>query len=152
MRSGPTKRPNVILTCLMAATLPVLTVGCGGEPRGDVSGTVTFDGQPVAQGMVSFERVEASGPARNVPLRDGTYQASGAAGLTPGTYRVRISADDVDAMGIGPETDQHTPFKHVSLLPPVWNTESQLSVEVRQGRNTFHFSGNRGEPPRVETP
>lgn len=134
------------------APLMVLAVGCGGEPRGDVSGTVTFEGKPVAQGMISFENAETAGPPRNVPVRNGEYQATGAAGLVPGTYRVRISADDVAAMGVSPETDQHTPFNYVPLLPPVWNVQSQLSVEVRQGKNTFNFVGNRGEQPRVETP
>ncbi len=152
MRIRRTKRPNALLACVMAAALLMLAVGCGGERRGDVAGTVTFDGQPVAQGMISFECVEASGPPRNIPVRDGAYRASGAAGLVPGTYLVRISAGDLDAMADGPEADQHTPFEHVPLLPPEWNTESQLSVEVRQGRNTFNFSGNRGERPRVETP
>ena len=150
--TGGTKRPIVIPVCVMAALLLAVVAGCGGEPRGDVSGTVTFDGQPVAQGMISFESTKMAGPPRNVPLRDGEYQASGATGLAPGTYRVRISADDVAAMGITPETDQHTPFEYVSLLPPVWNVQSELSVEVRDGRNTFNFSGKKGEQPRVDTP
>jgi hypothetical protein len=152
MRNDRTKPPNAFLACVVMAPLIVVAVGCGGEPRGDVSGTVTFDGQPVAQGMVSFESTKMTGPPRNVPIRDGQYQASGATGLAPGTYRVRISADDVAAMGITPETDQHAPFNYVPLLPSAWNVQSELSVEVRDGGNTFNFSGKKGEQPQVDIP
>jgi len=135
------------------AALFALTLGCGGgEPRGDVEGTVTFNGQPAPGGMVSFEPADATGPARNVPIQDGAYRASGASALAPGAYRVRIFAGDPAAIEQSLAGDQHTPFQHVPLLPPSWNTQSQLSVDVRAGSNTFHFSGNKGEEPRVEVP
>lgn len=138
---------------MMPAALLALAVGCGGgEPRGDVQGAVTFDGQPVAAGVVSFERTEATGPGRNVPIRNGTYDASGDAGLAPGAYLVRISAGDPTAMAPGAEDDQHAPVHYRPLLPPSWNTQSQLSVEVRDGGNTFNFSGKKGEQPQVDTP
>lgn len=138
---------------IASAALLALTLGCGGgEPRGDVDGTVTFDGQPVAAGMVSFEPVDATGPARNVPIRDGSYRASGASALAPGAYGVRIFAGDPAAIEQSSAGDQHTPFQHVPLLPPSWNTQSQLSVDVQPGRNTFHFSGKKGEEPCMDAP
>ncbi|MDY0165347.1 MAG: hypothetical protein RBS80_02325 [Thermoguttaceae bacterium] len=137
----------------VAAALIALLSGCGGgEPRGDVQGTVVFDGKPVPAGMVSFEPAAATGPARNVAIRDGAYRASGTLGLTPGTYRVRIAAGDAAAADEGPEADQHSPVYYRPLLPPSWNVQSELSVEVRAGRNTFNFVGTQGEAPRVETP
>ena len=132
--------------------LPALVLGCGGEPRGDVEGTVTYDGQPVETGMVSFECADATRAPRNIPVRNGSYEASGPSALAPGTYRVGISAGDPAAMDRGAPGDQHTRVEYVPLLPPSWNTQSELSVDVRPGSNTFHFRGDRGEAPRVEVP
>lgn len=132
-----------------------LLIGCGGgEPRGDIDGTVTFDGNPVQAGIVSFESADGTSPARNVPIREGKYRASGDAGLAPGRYRVRIAAGDLGAEGPASAAvdAQHAPVEYRPLLPPSWNTQSQLSVDVRDGTSTFNFSGKRGEQPRVETP
>jgi len=129
----------------------VLVLGCGGgEPRGEVEGTVTYDGQPVEAGMISFECTDATRPARNVPIRNGSYEASGDSALAPGTYRVRIAAGDPAAMDPDAPGDEHTRVEYVPLLPPSWNTHSELSVDVRPGGNPFHFSGNSGEAPGVE--
>ena len=132
-----------------------LLAGCGGgEPRGDIDGTVTFDGNPVQVGIVSFESADGTHPARNVPIHEGTYQASGDAGLVPGRYRVRITAGDPGAEKpvAGAPDAQHTPVEYRPLLPPSWNTQSQLSVVVQSGGNTFNFAGKQGEQPHVDTP
>ncbi|MDZ7616155.1 MAG: hypothetical protein U1E05_04075 [Patescibacteria group bacterium] len=132
-----------------------LLVGCGGgEPRGDIDGTVTFDGNAVQAGIVSFESADGTSPVRNVAIHEGKYRAAGDTGLAPGRYRVRIAAGELGTEGpaAGAVDAQHAPVEYRPLLPPSWNTQSQLSVEVRDGRNSFNFSGTKGEQPRVDTP
>lgn len=149
------KRLETRLLQVALAGLSMLTLGCGGgEPRGEVHGSVVFNGEPVAAGVVSFESTGGTSPARNVPIRDGQYRADGDAALAPGTYRVRIAAGDpaAEAAQPGGADPQHSPVEYRPLLPPSWNAQSQLSVEVRDGANTFNFSGEKGELPRVETP
>jgi hypothetical protein len=57
------------------AALMLFTVGCGPKPQGDpnrtrVSGTVSFNGQPLKAGMISFDSTE-SGIGTAVSIRDG---------------------------------------------------------------------------------
>jgi hypothetical protein len=132
--------------------LVALAVGCNrGEPRGDVVGDVTFDGQPVQAGMVSFEPMEAKAPPRNVPIENGNYRAGGDSGLTPGKYRVRITAADLSKSDPNPPKNINTRVDYVPLLPPPWHTQSKLTVDVKPGKNTFHFHGKKGEEPSVTT-
>lgn len=53
--------------------LAFMVTGCGSDrpPLGEVSGTVTLDGQPVSRGIVHF--VPQSGPAASGVIRDGDY-------------------------------------------------------------------------------
>ena len=140
-----------LMLFVMPAALVAVTVGCSnGEPRGEVFGEVRFDGQPVETGMVSFEPTKAMAPPRNVPIQNGEYRAGGDQALTPGTYRVRITAADRSKMGLKAANDPHARVEYVPLLPSSWNAQSRLSVDVRPGKNTFHFHGKKGEQPSVE--
>ena len=51
--------------------------GCGsGPPLGTVSGRITLDGQPIAQGNLQFVPQDASqGPTTGTPIVDGRYVA-----------------------------------------------------------------------------
>jgi hypothetical protein len=146
-----------VLRILLLAVLPmcasVVVIGCGkGEPRGAVSGEVAFDGKPVETGMVWFEPTRTSVAPRSIPIENGKYRVDEAGGLRPGTYCVRITAADVSRMGHAKSKksilDQ---VDFVPLLPPTWNVQSKLLVEVKPGRNVFHFRGNRAESPNVES-
>ena len=48
------------------------------------------------------------------------------------------------------DAPQHVQVEYVPLLPPPWNAQSKLSVDVRPGKNTLHFHGKKGEEPSVE--
>ena len=81
--------------CALAISL-FLSVGCGpsGIERFDVSGTVTFNGNPVPHGRITFrpDRSKgASGPAGFAAISDGefdTYQSG--KGSAPGPMVVSI--------------------------------------------------------------
>ncbi len=92
-----------VLACLiLAACLP----GCSqGEKLGAVSGKVTFQGQPVKEGLVMFVN-KAKGIHMTAPLdAEGKYKVVMAkgAGLPPGDYQVTVNPPIIDApMGAGP--------------------------------------------------
>lgn len=129
-------------------------VGCRHHPQGAVSGEVVLDDRPIQLGMVTFEPIDAKASPRTVILRDGKYEAMGRQGLTPGSYLVRITAPNLaEATRNSTQGDGFADtVRYCPLLPPSWNTESKLSVQVRAGRNRFHFRGNANETPTVETP
>ena len=135
---------------VMLIGLMPLILGCGThDPQAEVSGQVVFNGSPVQVGMVSFDSNEkGAGPPRNVPIQQGSYQAT----LPPGSYLVRITAsasEQKPAASI--EEAIHDTQDYVPLLPPDWNQKSKLTVEVQVGKNTLTFRGEKDQAPTVET-
>ncbi len=57
--------------CLLA----LLAGGCGGEAVGTISGTVTFEGQPLPEGLVSF--VTDKGQVVTGRVHEGAYVVKG---------------------------------------------------------------------------
>lgn len=96
------------------AALVVVAAGCGSGasdgysgPRGQVQGTVTFDGKPVPAGsQVLFMGTKGGYTATGSVGADGTYRLAYqvAAGLPVGAYAVQV-APPADAGGAGPSDD-----------------------------------------------
>ena len=69
-----------------ASLLPALH-GCGGSSN-RISGSVAFDGRPVADGSITFIPEDGKGPTDGSPIREGRYQIKG---ITPGRKMVQIA-------------------------------------------------------------
>jgi hypothetical protein len=89
---------EVLLTVVIAMVL--VGGGCGSRNKGpqrfQVSGTVTYDGEPIPVGTIYFEADAArgnTGPVSIVPIEDGRYDTKAAQVLGPvqGPLSVRIS-------------------------------------------------------------
>jgi len=133
---------------LLLAALAVLPlVGCGGgDQMVSVSGTITWQGMPIAQGTVAFmplERVE-DGPSRMATGRiesDGTYRLSTFGhfdGAMPGQYRVAIS-DTGEFPFEALETEQ--PQTNDGVLPARYAIahEGGLTAEVPADRGSVEI-------------
>lgn len=73
--------------------------GCSNQPAlTEISGTVTFKGQPIPAGDVSFtpDATIPGGQLRMYFVKDGKYNSAEKAGqgLLPGKYKVRINGYD----------------------------------------------------------
>ncbi len=73
--------------------------GCESKPKlTEISGTVTFKGQPIPAGDVSFtpEVSVAGGQLQMYMVKDGKYDSTQTPGmgLLPGKYKVRINGYD----------------------------------------------------------
>src|SRR6187397_3012218 len=70
--------------------------GCGGGdglPRQEVSGQVTLDGQPLADGSIQFQPGETGGGPQvsgGALIERGSYRIGRNEGLVPGPYKVMI--------------------------------------------------------------
>ena len=114
----------------------LLAAGCGSDEvqRYPVSGTVTFDGQPVPDGHIIFASPGGETTPDAGPIVDGQY----AFDVQSGAKRVEIQASrevpgaPVDpAMGMAPRQE---------YIPPRYNTQSTLRAEVKpDGENEFNF-------------
>ena len=73
----------------------VALAGCsgrGGPERASVSGSVTLDGQPVTDGLITlYPAGGTNGPSVGGSIQDGRYSIAAAKGPYLGRYRVEIN-------------------------------------------------------------
>jgi hypothetical protein len=119
----------------------VLVLGCGDPKRASVSGSVTLDGKPLPNALVSFQPVGegqvAPGPGstgRTDEKGEYTLQVSGGGkGAVVGWHEVKISCP-VGGGPSNPDEDRRTPQK--DRVPPRYKRKSALKFEVKPGSNT----------------
>src|SRR5262245_32496768 len=119
------------LWCWFAVGL--LLCGCA-RSEVSISGTVTLDGEKLAQGYILFIPFEGTpGPDGGGVIKDGKYQVV-EAGLTEGKYRVSIAGHkqsgkvELDPLGNKPVK------KTVQIVPEKYRGEnSELIREITRG-------------------
>lgn len=126
-------RPRTHQTAYALFLLTIAIVGCRrADNRGEVTGRVTFKGQPVSEGMLIF-----SNPTTGVFITaslasDGSYRVGTAKGfgLPPGTYRVAIVPASIE-LPVGLTKDP-PPIKECRQIPVRYRKAetSGLSVVV----------------------
>jgi hypothetical protein len=135
----------LIPTAGVLATIAALTLlpGCN-NGRPSVSGEVTFNGQPVAEGTISLEPADGNGPSVGGKIVRGKYELTGNAAPLPGKKLVRISATHKTGRKVQARMSQPTELvdEVAPLIPPAYNTRSKLSCEVTAtgpNRCDFHL-------------
>jgi len=132
------------LTRFLAILLVAAFIGCGeADPLGrmEISGTVTFNGQPLNDGSISFEPMEGATTSSGAVVSQGKYAIQRSEGLPPGKYRVTVNAIKPGTgmtlpEGKFPGEEVGTPPEE--LIPPDWNVKSTHTIEVtKSGPNSF---------------
>lgn len=120
---------------LAAALLLPFAAGCGG-PSGKVpvAGTVTWNGQPLPNGHIVFEPLDAAIAPDAGPIRNGDFSLL----ASPGAKRVEIHADREigppdPVMGVSPR-ETYLPEKYAGS-----NSILRATVEP-VGENRFTFA------------
>jgi len=73
----------------LLAAAAIFLSGCGSAPTGTVSGAVSYEGQPVNNGWVTFTPADGKGKDGGAPVADGRYTVTG---LPPGPKVVKVIA------------------------------------------------------------
>jgi len=143
--------------------LVISFAGCSTKPTVDygkvtllsVSGTVTLDGKPLANAVVTFENPDTSfsygmtNPSGKYSLQFDSVKS----GCTPGKKTVRIStkrkilglnsneeAGDAEGARGGAEEESTTKVASVvEQVPDRYNKKSELTVEVSSDKTNFVF-------------
>lgn len=120
-------------------------VGCEANPRKPVSGTVTFDGKPLADGTIRFESLTVQAYCTEGALvENGSFSIPSKSGLLPGKYRVFISGTASDRGNPMTATDSGSAGNSPDSIPPRYNAKSELTAEVTvDGSNRFSFDLTR---------
>lgn len=129
---------TVLCVGLTAGLLFVL--GCGGDQRQSLTGTVTLDGQPLAEGSITFmPQAGTTSPSAGANITEGRFSISAEKGLLPGVFRVEITAKRKTGEQVMSDTagmvEQYEQF-----LPACYNRESQLTATVPQGGKPLEFA------------
>jgi hypothetical protein len=134
-----------IAVALFSMVVLAYCSGCGGDKRCPVNGEVTFQGQPVPEGSISFEPADGKGPTTGGPILNGQYRLDGDAAPLPGKKVVRISG----GRKTGRKVHAGEPFpkdvmmdEFVRLVPDTYGPRSNLTCEITlesTNKTDFHL-------------
>jgi hypothetical protein len=131
---------------LIGAAGAIVLVALGGcsDPldRQEITGTVTFKGQPVEDGIINFAAVDGQTTGDGAHILNGAYRIPKKKGLSPGKYKVTIYAGN-GRSGEGnasPDSPNAGAPPARERIPPEYNEKSKVVREVTKGAsNEFNF-------------
>jgi len=134
-----TKFSGTVAALVFGGLACVGAAGCGsgGPELAPVEGTVTLDGTPLPAATVVFQPPEPGSPSSGITDEQGHYEllyAPGREGAMIGRHTVRITTY---AQGRADENGE--PTFTPERIPPRYNSQTELSREVKPGSNTFDF-------------
>ncbi|HBJ37562.1 MAG TPA: hypothetical protein DDZ51_22965 [Planctomycetaceae bacterium] len=131
--------------------LIVLQLGCTNSDQpeiGQVRGTIVLDGKPLAGVAVVFQP-DKGRPARGMTDAEGKYELTyirNTKGSKVGPNRVEIAPSEEGEESVEVETGDENAQPTVRtakpgrpVVPPRYNVQSELKVDVMPGENTFDF-------------
>ncbi len=110
-----------------------LAVGCSkGPPMGEVTGTITVNGELAPAGAISFFPLGGKGGTAGTSIEDGKYTAQ----VPVGKVKVEIRVSKV----VGRKKLYNTPNSPIQpimqeVLPAKYNNQTELVLEVQSGTN-----------------
>lgn len=121
-----------------ALSVLFLSSGCDqGPPLGSVSGTITYEGEPVEKATITFTHVEEGRSAWARTDESGFYQlkfSDGRSGALLGENSIKIETSRVGA-------DENGDFVELpETLPKKYNADSDVKREINPGEQTLDFA------------
>lgn len=119
---------------ILCSLLAFIAIGCGRKSdleKVTVSGTVVRDGNPIEKGRITLFPIEGtSGPVSGAEIIKGAYKIDIHGGVPVGTHRVAFHEVEVDTKR---DPTLPPPLVENNILPPKFNDESKLKLEVESG-------------------
>ncbi|MCA9007808.1 MAG: carboxypeptidase regulatory-like domain-containing protein [Planctomycetaceae bacterium] len=116
---------QILCSCLLLLT------GCGQSTDEmaltPVSGTITYQGTPIAEGVIRLvPQAGSSAPVRTTQINAGNYEFSERSAVKPGTYQVEISAYQGET-GLPGDQPGGSSTSRKQYLPEQFNTKSTIA-------------------------
>jgi len=129
---------RLLIPCLCGFFLTGCTGNSGGPVTYQVSGEVTFEGQPVSEGQILLIPAQGAGQRQAGQIQNGQYSLESTTGMKRveiTAYRTDESKQEPDPAGSG-----KTVAARVQYIPDKFNKQSTLEIEVQtDGENHFTF-------------
>jgi hypothetical protein len=108
-------------------------LGCR-DNKGIVTGAVTFDGQPVGRGMITFVKQDGDVLREGAIIQDGRFLAH----LPPGEYKIELNAQKVISKRKQKGFDGKDEEVEITdeLFPQRYNAKTTLTAKIGPGPNT----------------
>jgi hypothetical protein len=118
---------------LLAFGMAFVAAGCGksGPQMMEVTGTVKYDGQPVAEGDISFIPEDKSVGGEGGKIKDGRYTLK----VKEGKNKVQIFASRGVPGKKGPMGEDLVE----QYIPEKYNDKTELTADVSSGKKEFNF-------------
>jgi hypothetical protein len=145
------------IAAMLAGTVLLVILGCGDDTglakRYPVTGRVTYKGEPVKKGIITFTPDDPGGRSATGTIEDGNYALTTMAdrdGALPGSYKVSITAREADFTqvianakgGPGKQKDIALANKAAKYLIPAKYGSIQTSgqvAKVEEKSNVINF-------------
>jgi len=129
-----------MVLALAALALMITATGCG-KPSATVSGAVSFNGEPVAEGSISLLPADGKGSPAGADILKGRYTLSN---VTPGEKIVQLTAPVV----VGTTKDDYGGETKLveDLMPVSWGRASREKISVSAGSTTQDFAIEGPDP------
>jgi hypothetical protein len=140
---------SMIVRTKLSAILAIAAAGCGGAadgiPREPISGSVTFDGQSLDDGQITFSPASGGEPVVGAVVKDGSFSVARAEGPSPGPHAVKVWSRKPTGKKVPSDDVPGTFIEETSeVIPARYNLNSELRAEVvPAGENRFTFDLKR---------
>jgi hypothetical protein len=129
---------------IVVLLLILCPLGCGnsGPQKSALSGTVSYDGTPVADGRITFVPTGEQGTSAGDVIKDGKYSIAADKGPTFGKYKVQInwSKKTGNQIEVGSPAPPGTKIDEVKEAIPVkYNAQTTLEKDVNSAKQVIDF-------------
>ena len=143
MKQKISRVPFSAALCVALLLTLVMLPGCGpsGPERFHVGGSVTFDGQPVKQGLINFRPIEGTkAPLIGGIVTEGQYEIPADKGPLAGTYKVQIEVHKFTGRKMPDMAGRLVVDEFIDIAPKKYSGEtSELRVEIHAGSTEHDF-------------
>ncbi len=130
------KRTKQQWICGLGFMILLIATGCSDDGMVDIAGQVTLDGNPVAQGTISFLPTDGKGASAEAVIKDGSYSLS----MPQGKKRVAIHG--FKKVGERYPWGKDNPPADIlkEILPEEFNEKSEMTFDVVDDREDADFA------------
>jgi hypothetical protein len=128
-------RPVFAVTLLLFAAG---IVGCSSNKQVGVEGKVTYGGEPLDVGTITFIPTAEAGIKSGGLIENGAYKVDAKTGPSPGPHRVEIRWAKPTGKKSKNEFGEELSVRHEGL-PDKYHTNSVLQTDIKPGSNVLNF-------------